>query len=68
MNLFDFVLDGTPHRVQFLDTGGYDDFPELINCYMKVAVAFIVVVEQNCVKSTNCAERIVKDVRACRGN
>lgn len=62
------VVGGAKVRVQYLDTGGYDSFPELVHCYVKLAQAFIIVMNDSSAKSSDCAKRIVHDIEKTRGN
>lgn len=62
-----YFSDGKQHKVQFLDTGGYEAFPELIECYMKKADMIIIVMEYNNKRSCAVASQIVNDIKKSRG-
>ena len=62
-----YILDKKTQKIHFLDTGSYDDFPELIECYVKMAHIFIVVLDYSCKRTYLSARRIVRDIRSVRG-
>lgn len=60
-------LDKKSQKIHYLDTGSYDDFPELVECYIKMAHIFIVVLDYSSKRTYLSARRIVRDIRSVRG-